>query len=32
MPLEQEQGIGAFASKYQPEPFEGEDGKWREWA
>ena len=32
MPLQQEQGIGAFASKYQPQPFEGEDDKWREWA
>ena len=26
------QGIGAFASKYQPQPFEGEEDKWREWA
>ena len=25
VPLQQEQGIGAFASKYQPQPFEGED-------
>ena len=32
VPLQQEQGIGAFASKYQPQPFEGEDDKWREWA
>ena len=32
MPPQQEQGIGAFASKYQPQPFEGEDDKWREWA
>ena len=30
VPLQQEQGIGAFASKYQPQPFEGEDDKWRE--
>ena len=29
---QQEQGIGAFASKYQPQPFECEDDKWREWA
>ena len=28
--LQQEQGIGAFASESQP--FEGEDDKWREWA
>ena len=27
---QQQQGIGAFASKYQPHPFEGEDDKWRE--
>ena len=26
------QGIGAFASKYQPLPFEGQDDMWREWA
>ena len=26
-----ERGIGAFASKYQPAPFEGEDDKWKEW-
>ena len=32
VPLQQEQGIGAFTSKYQPQPFEGEDDKWREWA
>ena len=32
VPLQQEQGIGAFASKYQPHPFEGEDDKRREWA
>ena len=32
MPPQQEQRIGAFASKYQPQPFEGEDDKWREWA
>ena len=32
LPLQQEQGIGAFASKYQPQPFEGEGDKWREWA
>ena len=31
VPLQQEQGIGTFASKYQPQPFEGEDDKWREW-
>ena len=24
--------IRAFASRYQPQPFEGEDDKWREWA
>ena len=29
VPLQPEQGIGAFASKYQPQPFEGEDDKWR---
>ena len=27
VPLQLEQGIGAFASKYQPQPFEGEDDK-----
>ena len=32
MPLELEQGIVAFASKYQPHPFKGEDDKWSEWA
>ena len=32
MQLQQEQGIGTFASKYQPQPLEGEDDKWREWA
>ena len=32
VPLQQEQGIGAFASRYQPQLFEGEDDKWREWA
>ena len=32
VPPQQEQEIGAFASKYQPQPFEGEDDKWREWA
>ena len=32
VPLLQEQGIGAFASKYQVQPYEGEDEKWREWA
>ena len=32
VPLQQEQGIGAFAPKYQPQPFEGKDDKWREWA
>ena len=32
VPLQQEQGIGAFVSKYQPQPFKGEDDKWREWA
>ena len=26
---QQERGIGAFESKYQPQPFEGEDDKWR---
>ena len=31
MPQQQEQGTGAFASGYQPQPFEGEDDKWREW-
>ena len=31
VPLRQEQGIGAFASKYQPQLFESEDDKWREW-
>ena len=31
LPLHQEQGIGATASKYQPQPFKGEDEKWREW-
>ena len=30
VPLQQEQGIDAFASKYQPQPLEGEDDKWRE--
>ena len=30
VPQQQEQGIGAFASKYQPQPFEVEDDKWRE--
>ena len=31
VPLQQEQGgrRGAFASKYQPQSFEGEDDKWR---
>ena len=29
VPLQHDQGIGAFASKYQPQPFEGEDDKWR---
>ena len=28
---QQEQGIGAFALKYQPSPFEDEDDKWKEW-
>ena len=32
VPKQQEQGIGAFASVYQPHPFEGEDDKWRDWA
>ena len=32
VPLEQEQGIGAFASKYQPQLFKGENDKWREQA
>ena len=31
VPLQQEQGIGAFASKCQPQPLEGEDDKWRDW-
>ena len=31
-PPQQEQGIGAFASKYQPRQFDGEDDKWQEWA
>ena len=30
--LQPEQRIGAFASKHQPQPFEGEDDKWRAWA
>ena len=30
VPLQQEQGICAFASKYQPQPVEGEDDMWRE--
>ena len=30
--VQQEQGIGALASKYRPQSFEGEDDKWREWA
>ena len=32
VPQQQEQGIGAFASKCQPQPFEGADDNWREWA
>ena len=32
VPLQQQQGIGAFASKCQPQPFEGEDDKRRAWA
>ena len=32
VPLQQEQGIGAFASKCPPQPFEGEYDKWRDWA
>ena len=32
VPLQQTQGTGAFASKYQPQLFESEDDKWREWA
>ena len=32
VPLQQEQEIGAFASKYQPQPCEGEGDKWRDWA
>ena len=32
VPLQQEQGIGAFASKFQPQLVEGEDDKWRDWA
>ena len=31
VPKRQGQGIGAFASKYQPQPFKSEDDKWREW-
>ena len=27
VPLQLEQGMGAFASKYQPQTFEGEDDK-----
>ena len=27
-PALQERGIGAFASKYQPQPFDGEDDRW----
>ena len=30
-PAQQEQGIGAFASKYQPHTFDAEHDKWREW-
>ena len=30
--VQQEQGFGTFASKYQPPPFDGEDDKWKEWA
>ena len=30
VPPQQEQGIGAWSSKYQPQPFDGEDDKWRE--
>ena len=30
VPPQQEQGIGTFASKYQPQPCEGEAYKWRE--
>ena len=30
MPSQQEQGIGAFASKLDPQPLESEDDKWRE--
>ena len=29
---QQDQGIGTFASKYQPSPKKGEDDKWKEWA
>ena len=32
VPLQQEQRIGAFAPKYQPQPCEVGDDKWREWA
>ena len=32
VPPQQERGIGEFASKYQPQPFDGEDDKWREGA
>ena len=30
VPPQQEQGVGAFVSKDQPQPFKGEDDKWRE--
>ena len=26
-----EPGIGAFASKYQPQQFEGKEDKWKDW-
>ena len=30
-PTQLEQGVGAFASKYQPKPFDCEDDRWRGW-
>ena len=30
VPPQQEQGIGSFAPKCQPQPFNGEDDKWSE--
>ena len=32
VPLQQEQRMCAFVSKYQPQPFDGKDDKWREWS